>query len=494
MKIITILTIITLVIALATAQTDRNLRVTQFTGTTVSAARRSRKVGPRRSVCSKQVSGQVTDVREAHQRGANAFATALTDNRATVVYAGRSAMVFSSRHPAFDRLTNVLSGGALSKVTATGPVVSAHSASHEVFGVDSVLQDPGDVRFSGVDISGRADDGIDLFVSDGAVHEQHHTVEVPSTGYCIRCSDRVYRRDVVLVEIDRREGGVYYDEDPIYANATSGTCERCDATVMRFGRREREEVRVTDLRSGYVRPAPVAVRPKAGPAPKGALPHPHGYCMGCREVVDREEVSVTAYSNGRPATVGTCPYCEASVWRAGGPVLPDVVVHIQAAHTEEREAFCGDPRARVIGADRQDADDLFYLESLDHTLFVLACPMCELFELDQQVEMEENEQVRVAAHLAAGACPDDTDTSGRAVPVHNPVDYYRNIALRDGREEFVFTAYSGGREKAYTCYWYAPDCRQPAGWHGFRRVQGLGSDEYHLCSRHWRVAMGYSAE
>ena len=215
------------------------------------------------------------------------------------------------------------------------------------------------------------------------------------------------------------------------------------------------------------------------------------------EMVDRRDVRVTTYRNGRPAPAGTCRDCDTQVWRAGAPVLPDVVVHIQAAHTDERQAFCGEPNARVIGHDRADADDLFYLESLDYTLFVLRCRLCEFFELDQAVQQEKQETERVAVHVAAGTCPDDPDTTDRPVPAHHPEvvgSGGRNRSARADGVTFSFTAYSRGRERDYTCYW-PTDCREPAGWHGFRHVpRPYSHEDYHLCARHWRVAMGYSIE
>lgn len=37
-------------------------------------------------------------------------------------------------------------------------------------------------------------------------------------------------------------------------------------------------------------------------------------------------------------------------------------------------------------------------------------------------------------------------------------------------------------------------CGDPTGWHSFRRYLGTGSVDYHICARHWRVAMGYPGE
>lgn len=98
-----------------------------------------------------------------------------------------------------------------------------------------------------------------------------------------------------------------------------------------------------------------------------------GYCLRCWQTVERNDVLVTSYRNGRPATVGTCEVCDAEVWRAGGPVLPVVVVHVHAAHTAERHAFCGDPE--LISPQMSEHDGLDevrrvckVLEDLDATV------------------------------------------------------------------------------------------------------------------------------
>ena len=69
--------------------------------------------------------------------------------------------------------------------------------------------------------------------------------------------------------------------------------------------------------------------------------------------------------------------------------------------------------------------------------------------------------------------------------------YYTNKNVLDGRK-WKFTGYSADRERYYGCYWSA-DCRNGAGWHGFVHLT-FGADERQLCTRHWRVAMGYSTE
>ena len=58
-----------------------------------------------------------------------------------------------------------------------------------------------------------------------------------------------------------------------------------------------------------------------------------------------------------------------------------------------------------------------------------------------------------------------------------------------------FTSYLSEREEFYNCYWYggeADNCRNKAGWHGFIRTPRRISDEVHVCTKHWRILMGYS--
>ena len=73
----------------------------------------------------------------------------------------------------------------------------------------------------------------------------------------------------------------------------------------------------------------------------------------------------------------------------------------------------------------------------------------------------------------------------------NPARYYNNMNELAGRI-WRFTGYSRQREPYYGCYWSA-ECRNGAGWHGFVTLPSGASDERQLCTRHWRVAMGYSA-
>ena len=74
----------------------------------------------------------------------------------------------------------------------------------------------------------------------------------------------------------------------------------------------------------------------------------------------------------------------------------------------------------------------------------------------------------------------------------NPHRYYKNMSAHSGRA-WKFTGYSADREAYYGCYW-SGDCRNGAGWHGFVRLSSGGDEERQLCTRHWRVAMGYSTE
>ena len=444
------------------------------------------------------LSGAIKSISPAPERGQNAFASAFAGLAATAVYIDNTAVVFSSAGMPddYDLLVKMLAGRPRTARIA-GYAKPARQSMYDVFGVDAVVEDPDNALFEGINTLGEHTNGVDvLMLDDRSLTEYARLIEVPTTGYCMRCRDRVYRRDLELVEIDRYGGGVYQPWDERYLNATRGKCERCDATVMRFGTQLTEMVRVIDHEADYVSPKVRPERPRAK-TPKGALPHPLGFCMSCRETVVRENPRVTTYRNGRPATVGTCEICDADVWRAGGPVLPDVVVHVQAAHTDERQAFCGDPAARVIGRDPEDADSLFYLESLDPTLFVLRCQLCEFYDLDREIQ-QENQAVAAATVVeTAHVCPDEFGVADGPVPSYHP-DVIgsggRNRSESADGVSFSFTAYSRSREPWYTCYWPWSDCRQPAGWHGFRHQRGQGSVDYHLCARHWRVAMGYSRE
>lgn len=480
-----------------------------------------------------RVSGSVTNIMETAQREGNVFASALKGSSETVVYVdNRTAVVFGHDQDAWIYLATVLAGHP-GNIEVRGRMQRASSSRHDVFGVDIVIERPLDVRFQRFSLEGQADEGVDTVISLGEVSwgfQEHRTVEVPSTGYCIRCKASVYRRDLQRVYIDRYGDGMWDEETYFeswktpYANATRGICPACDATVVRFGTQETQIVRVNDLAMGFVRPVRKVALPKAV-TPEGAIPNPAGYCFKCKYIVQRRNVEVTTFSNGRSATVGNCERCETRVYRAGGPELPDVVIHVQNPAVDDKAGICGDGRARFVGNDPEAADSLYYLESLDYTQFVVMCAGCEerIGEADSTAggkdgradqgyplrelvafarsgewlqEQDESAAVAVAPEAPVHTCPDDVRVADRPVPAYDTEGYFRNRSVATNGDVFEFTAYTRTREPWYTCYsgdGNTPSgCRNPAGWHGFRRPRGLGSDEYHLCSRHWRVAMGYS--
>ena len=445
-------------------------------------------------------SGSITDVRPVGQRGANAFAAAFDDVMATAVFVdNRTAVVFTG-----DRLSSVLAGRPR-HIEVTAPVAPARKSGYEVFGVDGVIENPTQVRFQRIGLDGRHDDGTDVVMANELVFERPRMTEVPTTGYCMVCRDRVYRADLVRVYVDRYGDGMW-DEDEVfkssgpYANATRGTCQSCGMDkVVRLGTHLTESVRVNDHAAGYVRPKPKVAAPRAG-TPEGAVPNPAAFCMKCRDIVDRRDVSVTRFSNGRPATVGACPRCECRVYRAGGPQLPDMVVHVRDPRAKTVTPYCGDRDAATVASTENDAMDIMFLETYDPDRFVIRCGTCEDHSVgnawhdrwERAIAQDAALAMAVTTREQSRACPDDVMDVDRPTPGFDPDDYYRHRSDHPNGDRFEFTAYSRSREKSYTCYW--DPCRNAAGWHGFRRPGGFGSDEYHICARHWRVAMGYSSE
>ena len=100
-------------------------------------------------------------------------------------------------------------------------------------------------------------------------------------------------------------------------------------------------------------------------------------------------------------------------------------------------------------------------------------------------------------------CPDDVgvagpDEVGRSYGGERPRYQFRAV-WPEGRV-YEFWSYNpdrdssrSGLEPYYRCYWPGR-CREGAGWHGFRTLQNGGRDEIQYCSRHMRVAMGFSRE
>lgn len=346
------------------------------------------------------LAGNVADVRDdAGMQARNAFAAAFGSSKATAIYLDRTAVVFDHGTRLWEQIARVVRARPAS-IEAKGWVTPR--SQYNAVGVDLVMENPSSyLRFPKMNLEGNHDDTVDVLVVEGKVFESHRMTEVPTTGYCVVCRDRVYRRDLSTIYIDRYNGGMWEAKFPgwsvnnYYTNATRGTCERCGMeNVVRFGTQEVESVRVADLRAGYVRPVTrVKIERPERVIPEGALPIPFAYCVKCSTMVERRDVTVTTFSNGTPATVGTCQSCETTVYRAGGPVLPDVVVHIQAPGADEKVAFCGDPHAHVIGRDSADAYDLFWIESLYPGSFVVSCKLCEFVDLDQELQREQDELV-----------------------------------------------------------------------------------------------------
>ena len=397
-KITTILTIIGMIVALAlaTVQIDRDLWVTQSGGAQVSAARSRR--GNRRgrtAVASRKdgrqplaksgpqvLDGRITDIRPAAERGQNAFASAFSGLSATAVVFDRTAVVFSSAGtPDYDILVDVLAGSPQT-ARVRGYSKLARQSMYDVGGVDVVIEDPDNVIFENINTRGEHTDWVNvLMLDDRSLTETQRLMEVPTTGYCVRCRDRVYRTDLVRVYIDRYGDGMW-DECEIfsarepYANATRGTCTRCGLDrVVRFGTDETEMVRVSDHAHGYVLPKPRVERPRAE-TPAGAIPNPQAHCVVCREQVMRRDVTVTTFRNGRPATVGTCPRCDTTVWRAGGPQLPEVI-HLQDRDRDYRFPLCGVADFRLVAIDEMDALSMELIESYDPQQFIIRCEGCE---------------------------------------------------------------------------------------------------------------------
>ena len=114
--------------------------------------------------------------------------------------------------------------------------------------------------------------------------------------------------------------------------------------------------------------------------------------------------------------------------------------------------------------------------------------------------------LEVAARPAARkelVCPDDVGVAGpdeveRTYGGEYPRYQFRAV-WSDGRV-YEFWSYNPGRDSSrsglepyYRCYWPGR-CREGAGWHGFRTLQNGTRDEIQYCSRHMRVAMGFSRE
>ena len=470
-QIATILIVIGMVVALATAQHDRDIAVTQANGPSVAAARgrrrnrggaavASRKSGRQPVVPSEPLvlGGTITDIRPAAERGQNVFATAFSGLSATAVVIDRTAVVFSSAGtPDYDVLVGVLAGRPQT-ARVRGYAKPARQSMYDTYGVDTVIEDPDNALFENVDTSGQHVDGINvLMLDDRTLTETHRLMEVPTTGYCVRCHDRVYRTDLVRVYVDRYGDGMWdesdlYQSSGPYANATRGTCTRCGLDrVVRFGTDETEMVRVIDHAHGYVLPRPRVERPRAE-TPVGAVPNPQAHCVVCRERVVRSDVKVTTFRNGRPATVGTCPHCDTTVWRAGGPQLAEVI-HLRDTSRDYRFPLCGVADFRLLAEDEMDALSIELLESYDPRQFTTRCSTCE--SRLERIEMDEllAEESMAATEVATPICPDDLRfQENRPVPSHRPDDYYRITSERPDGLRFEFTAYSRGREKGYTCY------------------------------------------
>ena len=356
-KIATILTIIGMIVALATVQNDRDLRVAQTGGTQLVAARRSGGSPNRaRRPNASTDSGSVIEVSPA---GENALERAFRlagkteDTGASVVIAGQAAILVEHSAPVYRQLSNVLGSAAISAVQATGLAASQKLGLYDLAAIDATgfYSEWQVLTFENIDLAGQYQQYANVVVTPLGVRQTTRKMEVPTPGYCLRCRRGVYRTSVELVYVPRYahtfvpgdlEPGNdrflraaeykrdFYEGDPEYAAATLGNCTICGGRTVSFGAALTRVVESSDYVAGVVAPTP---KPVPAPRPaKSRMLHATGYCMNCSSQVGRRNVRLVTLANGAEATVGICQKAECGqpVYRMGGYIDLDVIEEVNS--------------------------------------------------------------------------------------------------------------------------------------------------------------------
>ena len=253
------------------------------------------------NVIGRRIAGAITSIGSSQPRGGGAMYQALVasgavrDESRTAVYVNNdSAVVFGNRIAR--KIARLLNGNP-NGIDARGRVLKASRSQVSVVGVSRIMESPEFVRFPRINLMGEHTTETDVIVKvrKNWMLEVERTLEVPTSGYCVRCNVKVYRRNVREVHIDRWGLGTYRGDEltrwNLPANATEGECVNCGLEVPRFGPKLFETVTMRDYNAGVAPvqgPRPPA--PKKEKSPDAVHMNPYGYCMSCRETVGRRNI------------------------------------------------------------------------------------------------------------------------------------------------------------------------------------------------------------